>query len=72
MYLIVFKLLGDCNNWRDLIGCLLNVILNDISFIYSTPKETHHLYVFTIVKHFNRRYLCYWWINCPEFLHATF
>ena len=40
--------------------------------IYSTPKETHYLYVFTIVKNFNRRYLCYLWIYCPEFLHATF
>ena len=24
-------------------------------YIYSTPKETHHLYVFTIVKKFNWR-----------------
>ena len=24
-------------------------------FIYSTPKETHHLYAFTVVKKFNWR-----------------
>ena len=31
--------------------------------IYSTPKETDHLYVFTVVKVFKRR--CYLWIYCP-------
>ena len=37
-----------------LIGCSL-FVFSFVIHIYSTPKETHHLYAFTVVKKFNWR-----------------
>ena len=39
---------------------------------YSTPTETHLLYVFTVVNKFNLQELCYLMIYCPEILYADF